>query len=136
MSHYHVYRRARSKAKGPAHPKAKRVEASNPFYQEVDASMEVKELQKSMGEYYVISRSSAPCPCPEGEQKANHRVRKAVIRQRPSRENGWMYKVMDDHSEMHWLTGIGAPQGRKVGDEGTITYLLYSGGAMWSWSDN
>lgn len=58
----------------------------------------------------------------------------ATIKEEACRENGYFYKVVTDDGKPFYLRGMGAPQGGKKGDRGTVTYQTGANFGLYFWS--
>lgn len=60
----------------------------------------------------------------------------AEIIETPDMNNGYRWVVrVDGESNLTYLSGVGAPKSRKVGDRGTLTYRSSTSRGGYFWMD-
>lgn len=113
--------------------------------------LKIKQRDRNMERVWCFSlgTTGAPKDCFYGhtireaiekaEKALNHEMTKpppknATIAEAACYENGYHYKIECEDGEVMFLRGLGAPQGGKAGDVGTVTYQTGPSFWLWFWS--
>ena len=58
----------------------------------------------------------------------------ATIKDKPTKANGWRYRVETDDGREFSMAGMGAPMGGEVGDRGTVVYQSGASFGLYFWA--